>query len=383
MISTTPGAGHVNPVVPFARAWVDQGHHVTWVTAPTGCEAVSGLGVDVRAAGIDTAERTTRVLERHPELFTVAPRDRRPILFAGGFAEVAAPLVVDELERVIRDVRPDLIVHEVAELAAPALAAASGVPLVTVAFSGALPLPVRSALTTAIEPVWAALGQPTPDDLGLGTHGYLHPFPPAFGQRPHGPNVRDVRPVGDDRSRGHGPPSWIDGLGRDRPLVYLTFGTEVSHLMPWPMLVAGIAAADVDAVVTTGRAVDAAALAAELAGDVRDRVRVEQYVPQSFVLPRADVVVSHGGAGTVLGAATAGVVQLVIPVGADQFDNADAVTGAGAGIELDLSQLTGASLADHLRHALEAGDAHRAATRVAEQIAAMPPPHESAALITA
>jgi hypothetical protein len=41
------------------------------------------------------------------------------------------------------------------------------------------------------------------------------------------------------------------------------------------------------------------------------------------------LVVHHGGSGTTLSAAAAGVPQLVLPQGADQFANAGALTGVG------------------------------------------------------
>jgi UDP:flavonoid glycosyltransferase YjiC (YdhE family) len=45
-------------------------------------------------------------------------------------------------------------------------------------------------------------------------------------------------------------------------------------------------------------------------------------VPLGQVLPRALALVSHGGIGTVSQALAAGIPQLVMPLGFDQFDNA-------------------------------------------------------------
>ena len=52
----------------------------------------------------------------------------------------------------------------------------------------------------------------------------------------------------------------------------------------------------------------------------------------------AAVVVSHAGAGSVLGAAAQGIPQLLFPVRADQWENADAASGAGVAITLELDQ---------------------------------------------
>lgn len=45
-------------------------------------------------------------------------------------------------------------------------------------------------------------------------------------------------------------------------------------------------------------------------GLTQKNTRVERYVPQSFVIEQAAIVVSHGGAGTLIGAASAGKRQL-------------------------------------------------------------------------
>ena len=47
-----------------------------------------------------------------------------------------------------------------------------------------------------------------------------------------------------------------------------------------------------------------------------------------------DAVVTHGGAGTTLGALAFGVPLLVLPQGADQYANAERVVAAGAGRQL-------------------------------------------------
>ena len=56
------------------------------------------------------------------------------------------------------------------------------------------------------------------------------------------------------------------------------------------------------------------------------------WLPQAEVIRQADVVVHHGGSGTMLGALVAGVPQVVLPQGADQFGNATALTAAGLAV---------------------------------------------------
>ena len=106
--------------------------------------------------------------------------------------------------------------------------------------------------------------------------------------------------------------------------------------------------------------------------------RVLGFVPQAEILPRAAVVVTHGGSGSTFGALAHGCPMLLLPQGADQFENASACAAAGAGVAL----LPGDQTPDKLRAALTSllGDPRYAdaAHRIAEEIAGAPPPAEVA-----
>jgi UDP:flavonoid glycosyltransferase YjiC (YdhE family) len=65
-------------------------------------------------------------------------------------------------------------------------------------------------------------------------------------------------------------------------------------------------------------------------------VHAERWVDQERVLPAADVVVCHGGSGTVYGALAAGVPVVVVPVFADQFENGRRIAAAGAGMVVEV-----------------------------------------------
>lgn len=371
VVSTTGGTGHIRPVVPVAAALRRAGHDVRWVTTPSGLATVEAFGFDARPAGMPLEERIAAFFQRHPEVFTMPPRERRPTMFAGMFAELAAPAASDAIAAVLDDVRPDLVVHEVAELAAPPLADARDIPRLTVAFSGRLPQAVQERVAPEVAPLWDAVGLEMPDELGLYRGTYLHPFPPSMGQRPTAHGVVDVRPTDPDEERPSDPPAWLATMGVDRPLVYLTYGTELGALAPWEVLVTGLASLDVDVVVTVGGG-DTAAVAAFVPPSAGHRVRVERFVPQRHLLARASVVVSHAGAGSVLGAAAAGVAQLLLPAAADQFDNADALDATGAALVADVPTLTSEAVADHVDRLLHDAAFAASASQLAAEIAAMP-----------
>jgi UDP:flavonoid glycosyltransferase YjiC (YdhE family) len=132
---------------------------------------------------------------------------------------------------------------------------------------------------------------------------------------------------------------------------------------------------DVDALVTIGPgAAPDMLISADSA--VRGSLRVERFVPQAVVLARAAAVISHGGAGTVIGAAARGIPQVVLPLMADQFDNADALREAGVALvlephEVEADRITAAitaALADQLSPAARALQAEFAAMPDADAV---------------
>jgi MGT family glycosyltransferase len=70
-------------------------------------------------------------------------------------------------------------------------------------------------------------------------------------------------------------------------------------------------------VVTVGREIDPQSL-----GPQPSNVLLRSYVPQSQLLPHCNLVVSHGGSGSVLGALSHGLPMVLLPMGADQTLNA-------------------------------------------------------------
>jgi UDP:flavonoid glycosyltransferase YjiC (YdhE family) len=175
------------------------------------------------------------------------------------------------------------------------------------------------------------------------------------------------------------PPTWLAELGTDRPLVYLTSGTEPAATgAPWAAALEALGNFDVDALATIGGHLDPATL-----GPIPPNVRVERFVPQQFVLDRATVVMSHAGAGSLLGATANGVPQLLNPIWADQWENADAATGAGVAITCELDQRSASDIATALERVLHEPRFADAASRVADEVAAMPEPVDHVATIEA
>ncbi|MBL8758989.1 MAG: hypothetical protein JNK35_11225, partial [Phycisphaerae bacterium] len=75
------------------------------------------------------------------------------------------------------------------------------------------------------------------------------------------------------------------------------------------------------------------------------------YAPFSALLPRARLVVHHGGIGTTAQCLRAGVPAVIIPFANDEFDTASRAARLGAAVVLRRDRLREASLAEGLRRA--------------------------------
>jgi UDP:flavonoid glycosyltransferase YjiC (YdhE family) len=93
------------------------------------------------------------------------------------------------------------------------------------------------------------------------------------------------------------------------------------------------------------------------------------------------VAVGHGGSGSTLGALAHGVPLLLLPEGADQFENAFACAEAGAAIVLLSDAVAVASLRAGLVRLLAEPSFTAAAAGLAAEIASLPGADEAATVL--
>lgn len=318
LFASLASPGHTYPLIPLAIAAREAGHEVHFAAG----EAV------------------------HAPL---AAHGLRPFRPADSFYEIYAEDLAPELIRL----RPDLVVHE------------WGLPGAAVAARGA-----------GIPGLWHGFGRMIPDGIGLelptkvaGAAGLPHVdiCPPSLQDKDFLATADriELRPV---PFAEPAPLPTSDG----RRTVYLTLGTAFGTAELLTAAIAGLARLDVQVIVAAGR------VPPEQLGPLPDDVTVRSWVPQAELLPHVDVVVHHGGSGTTLGALAAGVPQLVLPQGADQFANADALTAVGAALRLLPEETTTDAVAEHTRTLLHDAGHRDAARAVAGEIAAMPSPAQVA-----
>ncbi len=91
--------------------------------------------------------------------------------------------MLEDLGRIIPDWRPDLLIHDSAELAGGIAAEVAGIAHVEHSFGVLRPLEIRRLAVDALAPVAERLGVPNPGVGGLGGELYLDICPPGI-QRP-------------------------------------------------------------------------------------------------------------------------------------------------------------------------------------------------------
>ena len=110
------------------------------------------------------------------------------------------------------------------------------------------------------------------------------------------------------------------------PLVLVSLSTSEQGQAPLlQRIVDAVATLPVRAVVTTGPSLDPATVRAGA------NTQVVSFVPHAELLPSCSLVITHAGLGTALTALAGGVPMVCIPMGRDQFFNAEMVQVLGAG----------------------------------------------------
>lgn len=355
LFSCIPGEGHFRPLLPLARALRERGHEVAFAVAEEWSPRVADEGFAALAAGVGHQVARGFFPDR-AELLAAPPSERRALLYPRIFGLGHAPRKLPELLEHVREWEPDGIVFDSADLAAPVAAAAEGLPAADHAFGAMIPPRLAALAGEVTEPLWREQGLEPDPHAGLFRGLYVDICPPGLARaEPPCPSVR-LRPA--DAGGGGPVPAGVEA-----PFVYATMGT----LWNEPALFRSLLDAldGLPALVTVGRD-------APLPDGVPARIRVDRFVPQEEVLPHARAVLSHGGSGTMLGALAHGLPLLLVPQGADQFDNALLCEQAGVGLVVMPEEADAASIRAALDRVLEEPSFAEAARRLAAEIAAMP-----------
>lgn len=350
------GWGHAEPLLPLIRLAIGHGHHVTAAGQSAVVHRLRERGCETVDVGPDTITG-----ERRPLVPVDRARERMVARdhFVGGFGHERG----HELGPLIARTAPDVVVCDEMDVGAVIAAEVAGVSCLTVSVLAAGRLMSHAVVGPAWDRLRADFGLP-PDPLGarLGGTVRITPAPATF----RDPNVASPFEL------HHVRPPIVNHVGsrseRSRR-VYATIGTvfDVESGDLFRRLVDALSMLDAPSVLTTGNHVAPSELP-----PAPPHVRIEPFVPQRDVLGDCAVVICHGGTGTVIAAPSLGIPVVLLPMGADQPDNADRCAELGVGIVLDAVRSDSAAIAEATRTVMTDGRFTRSATGLADQAAAQP-----------
>lgn len=397
LLATWDGGGTIPPELGLAARLVARGQKIVVLSDDTVEQEATAAGATFtpwRRAPQARARDTDRALIRDWEVKSPLAQVRQvgDLLFFGPASRHAA-----DLSEAIDRYAPDVLIVDAMLTGALAAAERSGLPTAAVApnvnmlrtpgvpplGSGLRPLrgPIGRARDSALH--WLndkLMGTGTLNDtrreLGLQPVRSLEQcmrradvaifltsesfdFPPA---RPDPTIVYGGVPIPPDERE---PVAWAPPWPNDgRPAVLLSLSTtymQQEDLLQ--RLVDALGMVDCHALVTTGPG-----LRSRPIGRVPQNVHVVESAPHGAVLPHVELVITHGGHGTVIRSLAAGVPVMVVPISRDQPDNAARAVHHGVGIKVS-KRSTPDKLAAAVRRAL-ADDTMRArATAMAGRLA--------------
>jgi UDP:flavonoid glycosyltransferase YjiC (YdhE family) len=364
LFTCRPMVGHFQPLLPLAKAARGRGHFVAFATGEPIATQARAAGFDSFVAGLGFGESLARLAQTGVDMRNLPPPELRPFAFGRWFSEIEAPSRLADLEGICSVFLPDLIVHEVAELAAPLAATLAGIPWVTVGYGPLLQPEVADIAGKGIAPLWRGKGLAVPRQAGLYKHLYVDPCPPLLQIRQIQdlPSIIRLRPAAGFKGTR---------LRRERHIVYVTFGTNWNSgptaVERFRAALMGSAEAGDEAIATVGSDVDPAIL-----DPLAANAKTHRFIPQDELLPRCACVVAHGGSGTLLGALAWGKPLLLLPQFADQFYNAERALDAGLALVLAPGEVTREAVAERVRELLDDVSFSERAAQARDELAAMP-----------
>ena len=328
LFASTRGAGHIGPLVPFAYACVAAGHDVLFAAAPSTAPHIKRTGLPFAPVGEPDEATMAEIWGRVKSASTGVEAGKIVFeeVFAGEFARSALPGLLDLAGRWL----PDVVVRETCEFASRLAAESIGVPDVHVGCFLTVINERWYDVEPSLTPLRAQFGF-APPARDRSQAPYLTLAPRAL-EHPDFPEFAGTRRFRGPATLSRALPDWWQGSSD--PLVYVSFGSSAAGNGFFPDVYRGavdaLADLPVRVLLTLGTEVDPAEL-----GAVPPNTHVERWVPQGAVMTHAAAMVGHGGSGSTLAAMAAGMPLAVVPLFADQPDNAQRIAELGAGLRLD------------------------------------------------
>lgn len=259
------------------------------------------------------------------------------------FIGVLASSAIRGLVEALQDWRPDMIVRKTTEFAGLVAAEKLGIRHIRLEIlNGEFEEAIASQYASEIDTLRGLVSLPPAgagylkDEMAFSAH------PQALDDTSRVNSQPPLRYL-DDAARVSVEPSIQDWLPTDGlPLVYATFGTAAAGITGtseiYRIALEAFTGVPAHVLLTIGNGAPP-----DLIKQAPPNVTVRSFVPQADVLPHADLLVCHGGSGTVVAGLAAGVPKVITPLFADQPGNARCL--AAAGVCLAVTDLAAAAVA--------------------------------------
>jgi len=419
LLTCWPFAGHISPFMSVALALRDAGHDVAIYSGESAREAVERENIAFFPFDrLSETGATSSMIS----MDTAAPSGR-PV--AGNVLQIfrdwlveTMPDQVADLQPIVESWQPDVIVSETAMWG----------PIFVLSETGRVPVAILSTLLGCLVPGAdappAGLGMAPPRSFGAkmltkginrGTElagrrlrGRVNEIRADYGlpaltmsmNRQTGrlplymigslpeldynrqdlpDSVRYIGPLAWHPTADMPDPEWLADLPKDRPWVHVTEST-LSFGDPFVLRAGaqGLAGLPMEVILTSGRQRSIADL--DL-GELAPNIHAADWINHNTLLPQCSVLVTTGGAGTVMSALRAGVPLVIIPTTWDKPDNARRIVDAGVGVRLPAKRCTPAGLRAVVGEVLSKPRYRENAQRLAERLNAASGPTQAVALL--
>ncbi|MGA5816937.1 glycosyltransferase [Kitasatospora sp. NPDC094028] len=322
--------GHLFPMVPFAQALRAVGHDVLFAgQRPMDPLLTSGFPTVEIGDGRELRQLFSEHRGGRPMTYGGQDMTQEEILdmAAGGFAYASRP-ALEGLLATAADWGADLLVHAAYQAVAPLVAAKLKIPLVLQNYGIPSGRDTVARFTTKLADLYEQHGVAGPAESTVLNVG-------PIGGDPEGLRARYIPYNG----TGVVPAEFLRPAERRRVLITLgSVVAGVNGVGGVARLVEAADAVDAEFLLAVGDA-DLGTL-----GTLPANVRPVPWIPLAALVRHSDAVVHHGGAGTTLTTLDAGLPQLVLPQGADNFMVADALVEAGIGLRSSSADVDAAVL---------------------------------------
>lgn len=167
------------------------------------------------------------------------------------------------------------------------------------------------------------------------------------------------------------PAHFLDG---SKPLIYFSLGSlggaDVGLMRS---VIAALAETDYHIIVSKGP------LHAEI--ELADNMWGAEFLPQTMIIPKVDLVITHGGNNTVTESLHFGKPMVLMPLFWDQYDNAQRVHEKGLGRRVDTYRVSATELRQAVADLLADTEMRAEAERIGERIRARRGLHTAADLL--